>query len=289
MFSFSSPQHADVDSTVCNGHEPKMRTELEIPSNHHGHVEQFSSSAELLNILFTAAARWADGHPLSEAVAFAVLYEDVVYRRYARLQRIPELMAFLERSMKKRVEGADMPDVLAACVPTFEPTSLMLSGRRLHEKPLLDIRAPVYIPPLMAVPSMKLSITAELLRSSILAVLPPQESLKEIQELAESSSDISEKGGDGAGPQEMSRVGLTCNNFFSPSIPNTVRVLYILNSHGLAKPKAKQQFVHISLLQRLCQLSDESLVRSLLELQMNGMVTVNVREYKVKSTLLTPF
>ncbi|SCU71767.1 uncharacterized protein TEOVI_000334800 [Trypanosoma equiperdum] len=292
-FALSSSVHAtmseanDVTTSPANVVQGTSR-------GYHENMTQLSNSIELLNILFAAACEWADGHLLNEAVAFAVLYEDLVFGRLTRLKRIPGLTAYVERLSPKSVGPTDLSKALTSCVPVFVPNALTGSGAyirdELSQEQQYVMRRPLSLPPIMAVPGAKVSLATELLRSTLLAVLPPHDSLEEVQKAVRAFPCAGGKCDEGT-PSEALRhgdtyCGVAYNNFFSPLIPDSVRVLHLLTSHAMASSNVKQQFVPLSLIQRICQLSDESLIRSLVELQLTGMATVNMREFKARSSLL---
>ncbi|KEG07704.1 hypothetical protein DQ04_09041020 [Trypanosoma grayi] len=267
---------------------------------------RLADSVDILNALLDAAAQWADGHPLNEAVAFAVLYEDLVWRRPERLQRLAGLVAVLQRLWHKRNDGAGLVfhEALASCVPLYTPSSVLSDvpcghhhAHHHHEQqqqPQAEetTRAVVVLPPAMALPSAKAPLMSELRRSALLAVMPPQESLDEVKRAVSSltNNNRSGDGGNGSGndggPVAANLCGLVAsNNFFSTSIPDGVRVLHILTAHALAHTSARQKYVSFSVLRRVCQLSDEELLRALKELQLAGMASLNGREFKARTLL----
>ncbi|ESS65685.1 hypothetical protein TCDM_05861 [Trypanosoma cruzi Dm28c] len=253
-------------------------------------------TVDILNAILAAAGQLADGQLLNEAVAFAVLYEDIVWKRSMRLQRIPGVVSVVEQLWRRWGNDTDMifQEALALCVPVYTPSSTLQneSYQSAQENGAEDTRAVVAIPAAMRAPAAKMPLGAELMRSALLAVLPPEESLEELKGV------VGQDGGHGypswlkgenchdkSGAIAMREFSLSENNFFNPSIPDSVRLLHLLTSHALGQGNSRQKYVSFEVLQRICQISDEALVRALKELQLAGMVKLNGRELKARVVL----
>ncbi|RNF09080.1 hypothetical protein TraAM80_02512 [Trypanosoma rangeli] len=255
-----------------------------------------ADTVDILNALFVAAGQLADGELLNEAVTFAVLYEDIVRKRSMRLQRIPGFVSVLERLWQRWGNEKEMAfhEALASCVPVYTPSSA-LQNEFYHsprEEGAEEARAVVSIPAAMQVPAAKTPLGAELMHSALLAVLPPQESLEELRRaVGQCSSHGGPRGEAGEcrhdcnGAAAVQGWALSENNFFNPSIPDSVRLLHLLTAHALGQRSSRQRYVSFALLQRVCQIPDEALVRALKELKLAGLVKVNGRDAKVKATL----
>ncbi|EAN96719.1 hypothetical protein C3747_202g34 [Trypanosoma cruzi] len=253
-------------------------------------------TVDILNAILAAAGQLADGQLLNEAVAFAVLYEDIVWKRSMRLQRIPGVVSVLEQLWRRWGNDTEMifQEALALCVPVYTPSSTLQneSYQSAQEKGAEDTRAVVAIPAAMRAPAAKMPLGAELMHSALLAVLPPQESLEELKGVVGQDGGHGYPSGlkdenchDKSGAIAMREFSLSENNFFNPSIPDSVRLLHLLTSHALGQGNSRQKYVSFEVLQRICQISDETLVRALKELQLAGMVKLNGRELKARVVL----
>ncbi|RNF18374.1 uncharacterized protein Tco025E_04520 [Trypanosoma conorhini] len=256
-----------------------------------------ADTVDILNAVLVTAGQLADGDLLNEAVAFAVLYEDVVWRRPTRLQRIPGFVAVLERLWRRwgNESSMDFHAALASCVPVYTPSSTLqdASYQRPGEAAAEGARAVVVLPAPMRVPAAKVPLGAELMHAALLAVLPPQESLEELRRaVGQCGSHGGPRGEAGENSRDracaaaaMQGSALSENNFFNPSIPNSVRLLHLLTAHALGQGSCRQKYVSFAVLQRVCQISDEALVRALKELQLAGLVKLDGSGAKARAAL----
>ncbi|EKF30453.1 hypothetical protein MOQ_005735 [Trypanosoma cruzi marinkellei] len=256
----------------------------------------YVDTVDILNAMFAAAGQLADGQLLNEAVAFAVLYEDIVWKRSMRLQRIPGVVSVLERLWRRWGNDTDMifQEALALCVPVYTPSSTLQneSYQSAQGNGAEDTRAVVAVPAAMRTPAAKMPLGAELMHAALLAVLPPQESLEELKGVMGQDGGHGYPSGlkgenchDKSAAMTMQEFSLSENNFFNPTIPDSVRLLHLLTSHALGQGNSRQKYVSFEVLQRICQISDEALVRALKELQLAGMVKLNGREFKARAVL----
>ncbi|KAG8342142.1 hypothetical protein TRVL_07024 [Trypanosoma vivax] len=274
-FRFSSQRHSPLSALG--------------DADSHERIGYLADTTDLLNIIFSAAGKWAGGHPLGEAVAFCVLYVDVLERRPLRLGRIPELKEFLKRRANQ-LGGNNFFEKLNECIFSSPSDCIQRNlGTQVgsEQQAIQDI----VLPPTMTVASAKIPLFVELLRTVLVSMLPLSDSLDEISQVTGCLPDKKDDRFHGPcvtfTPHCESSFGLSHRNFFSPLFSDSTRLLYILTVHAMSQPNARLQYVSLAILRRVCQLSDEVLIRSLVELQFTGMVTVNMRELKARSLLFT--
>lgn len=308
-------------------------------------------TTDLLDALLCAAFAIAEerdaAQPLSvndfvieQATLFLLLYEALVHQREGRLRRIPGVVRVLlglsDRCASAAAENC-AADEAAACLPRggattdekvhhavrhllpFAPLNLFYErvaqlaapSRKGH-----DSRREVQPYPMnsIALPIRRMSLAPQLQHSTLLALLPPGESLLELQGVAErvwreelpscwqravaavvgtrdghTSTRLSPAALRGTSDDvgASAPTQLSAENFYNPLVPHAVRVLYLLTAHALRAPTEAAKQVPIVQLQMICQLSDEQLLLVLKELQVAGLASTNLKTKSARTLLDT--
>ncbi|KAK7197630.1 hypothetical protein NESM_000714000 [Novymonas esmeraldas] len=261
-------------------------------------------TAELLDALLDASFTLAEERdavqPLSandftieQATHYLLLYDALVCQRESRLRRIPGVVRVLAR-LSERGSRAAADDPVRVAVRSrlpFAPLNQFYDGVvRLAEAGagqrggVREVRS--YPMDALTLPLRRVSVAPQLQHGTLLALLPPGESLVELQEVAERAwravADAACSGeGSGTGERDDGNDAalslLRRNNFYHPRVPHALRVLYILTAHALHAPTEAARHVPVVQLQAVCQLSDEQLLRVLAELQVCGLASVNAK------------
>ncbi|KAG5484459.1 hypothetical protein LSCM1_07828 [Leishmania martiniquensis] len=310
--------------------------------------EMLQDTTDLLDALLDAAFTLAEerdaAQPLSasdftieQATLFLLFYEALVHQREGRLRRVPGVVRVLiglsDRYATEASECCAANGVAAGAVRggatedekvrhavhhllPFAPLNLFYervaqlaaasrkrhdSGRQVQPYPMNSITLPI----------RRMSLAPQLQHSTLCSLLPPGESLLELQGVAErvwleelpacwrrvvaavstcddhtrantSPATVWAANGDAG---VLALTPLSSENFYHPLVPHAVRVLYLLTSHALRAPTESAKQVPIVQLQMVCQLSDEQLLLVLKELQLAGLASTNLKA-KTARTLL---
>lgn len=302
-----------IYAAALEGGEPAVTEDANGTEGNHGrrrtsYADTLRDSVTLLDAVFATARQWTvDGGRIEACVRFMWLYENIVLQRPFLLLRCEPLRRALVEVHE--AEGGAAPGTAATPTRTDEekaryalrhllpftaPSRILQTAPPAFPEEAGSTRIPS-IPAVMRPANVRVPVTGALLRAVLLAVMPPNQSLLELQAAAAASTaalrSILHGEEAGAGGIGCVAAGLSsrcsAHSFYHPLVPESVRALYVLTAAGHQSRTSREKHVPLVQLQQLCQLTDEGMLLVLKELEMAGLAAANMRDYTARSLLLS--
>ncbi|CCW65277.1 unnamed protein product [Phytomonas sp. EM1] len=260
------------------------------------YVDILRDTTDILDGLLSASDALSHGYRLDAAVTFMLLYDELIDPSFTEMHvlRCQPVIEALE-AIYDREQRACSQLIGAARKMTQDTIPLVDTKQKARYalKHYLPFSWPSKGVPSVAVEqlsNLRISLTGTLMNCLLHSILSPEASMQEFLQVAtyqdaSLATLIAPKSNYWRECAHSVVWTLSANNFYQTSIPDSVRVLYLLAAYSQHHEMEKAKQARIVDVQQVAQLSDEAVMLALKELELTGLALINTQSQTAYSLL----